>query len=174
MSDVLDTNASSAAPNLRPELLSWCEAWKTCLQNVLSQVSGQTATFEISAQPLPTANSDLWYMVVAKGAVHGEMTLRLPAAAGQVNKGAGLRRSARYMAGTPRVHGRSIPCGKGPRLAPGNPGDIFPVDFRANSCGPDISAGPGEKGSENPISVMPAQKAAAEKVKHSAPLQNLS
>ena len=80
MSDVPDTNASNPAPNLRPELLSWCEAWKTCLQNVLSQVSGQTATFEISAQPLPAADSDVWYTVVAKGAVHGEMTLRLPAA----------------------------------------------------------------------------------------------
>jgi flagellar motor switch protein FliN len=68
----------------RPELRNWCEAWKTCLQNVVSQVSGtaseRPATFEISSQPLPAADSDVWYTVVARGAVHGEMTLRLPAA----------------------------------------------------------------------------------------------
>jgi flagellar motor switch protein FliN len=73
-------------PELRPELRNWCEAWKTCLQNVLSQVSGtaseKSADFEISFQPLAAADSDLWYTVVAGGAVHGEMTLRLPAASG--------------------------------------------------------------------------------------------
>jgi flagellar motor switch protein FliN len=71
---------------LRPELRNWCEAWKTCLQNVLSQVSGtasgKSAVFEISSQPPPAADSDVWYTVVAGGAVHGEMTLRLPAASG--------------------------------------------------------------------------------------------
>jgi flagellar motor switch protein FliN len=71
---------------LRAELRNWCEAWKTCLQNVLSQVSGtaseKSAAFEISSQPLPAADFDLWYTVVAGGAVHGEMTLRLPAASG--------------------------------------------------------------------------------------------
>jgi flagellar motor switch protein FliN len=73
-------------PELRPELRNWCEAWKTCFQNVLSQVSGtgseKSAVFEISSEPLPTADSDVWYTVVAGGAVHGEMTLRLPAASG--------------------------------------------------------------------------------------------
>jgi flagellar motor switch protein FliN len=53
---------------------------------VVSQVSGtasgKPAAFEISSQPLPAANSDVWYTVVAGGAVHGEMTLRLPAASG--------------------------------------------------------------------------------------------
>jgi flagellar motor switch protein FliN len=71
---------------LRPELRNWCEAWKTSFQNVVSQVSGtasgKPATFEISSQPLPAADSDVWYTVVAGGAVHGEMTLRLPAASG--------------------------------------------------------------------------------------------
>ncbi|MGA9413160.1 MAG: hypothetical protein WBV60_00615, partial [Terriglobales bacterium] len=68
---------------LRPELRDWCTAWKTCLENVLSQVSGKTsATFEISAQPLAATDSDVWYTVVAGGSVHGEMTLRLPPAAG--------------------------------------------------------------------------------------------
>ncbi|MGD0822986.1 MAG: flagellar motor switch protein FliN [Terriglobales bacterium] len=70
-------------PELRPELRNWCVAWKSCLENVLSQVSGKTsATFEISAQPLAPADSDVWYTVVAGGAVHGEMALRLPAATG--------------------------------------------------------------------------------------------
>jgi flagellar motor switch protein FliN len=73
-------------PELRPELRNWCEAWKTCLQNVLSQVFGtaseKSAAFEISSEPLPAADSDVWYTVVAGGAVHGEMTLRLPAASG--------------------------------------------------------------------------------------------
>jgi flagellar motor switch protein FliN len=73
-------------PELRLEFRNWCEAWKTCLQNVVSQVSGtasgKPATFEISSQPLPATDSDVWYTVVAGGAVHGEMTLRLPAASG--------------------------------------------------------------------------------------------
>jgi flagellar motor switch protein FliN len=73
-------------PEFRPELSNWCEAWKTCLQNVVSQVSGTASgkpvAFEISSQPLPAADFDVWYTVVAGGAVHGEMTLRLPAASG--------------------------------------------------------------------------------------------
>jgi flagellar motor switch protein FliN len=89
--DALANNVASAqpvepSPELRPELRDWCEAWKTCLQNVLSQVSGtaseRSAVFEISSQLLAAADSDLWYTVVAGGAVHGEMTLRLPAASG--------------------------------------------------------------------------------------------
>src|SRR5450755_3534655 len=79
-----DPSRSSPAPTeLRPELALWCEAWKTCLQNVISQVSGNVATaFEISLQPLVAAESDVWYTVVAGGAVAGEMALRLPAASG--------------------------------------------------------------------------------------------
>lgn len=77
---------SEPRPELRPELRSWCEAWKTCLQNVLSQVSGtgseKSAVFEMSSETLPAADSDVWYTVVAGGAVHGEMTLRLLAASG--------------------------------------------------------------------------------------------
>ncbi len=69
-------------PDLRPELRNWCEAWRATLQNVLSQVSGQPEAFEISLQPLPSVDSDVWYTVTAGGAVHGEMTLRVPAASG--------------------------------------------------------------------------------------------
>lgn len=82
MTDAPDAATQNPAPELCAELRNWCEAWKTCLQNVLSQVSGQPAPFEISSEPLPTADSDAWYTVVAGGAVHGEMTLRLPAASG--------------------------------------------------------------------------------------------
>ncbi|MGA2202283.1 MAG: flagellar motor switch protein FliN [Terriglobales bacterium] len=77
-----DAPAKSPAPELRAELCNWCEAWETCLQNVISQVSGQPSVFEISSRSLPATDSDVWYTVVAGGAVHGEMTLRLPAASG--------------------------------------------------------------------------------------------
>jgi len=92
MTDLPDAPANNPAPapladhhaELRPELRNWCEAWKTCLQNVLSQISGdasgQPTVFEISSEPLPPTDSDLWYTVVAGGAAHGEMTLRLSAA----------------------------------------------------------------------------------------------
>ena len=90
MTDVPDAPANNPAPvlhaELHAELRNWCEAWKTCLQNVLSQISGdasgQPAAFEISSEPLSSTDSDLWYTVVAGGAAHGEMTLRLPAASG--------------------------------------------------------------------------------------------
>ncbi|HEX9111901.1 MAG TPA: hypothetical protein VF845_10520, partial [Terriglobales bacterium] len=54
---------------LTPELQAWLEAWKTCTQNVLSQVSAQAIAFEIASESLPAADSDLWYTVVAGGAV---------------------------------------------------------------------------------------------------------
>lgn len=90
MTDVPDAAANKTAPalhaELHAELRNWCEAWKTCFQNVLSQISGdasgQTSAFEISSEALPSTDSDLWYTVVAGGAAHGEMTLRLPAASG--------------------------------------------------------------------------------------------
>jgi flagellar motor switch protein FliN len=63
---------------LTPQLQAWLEAWKTCTQNVLSQVSSQTIVFEIVSEPLPAVDSDLWYTVVAGGAARGEMSLRFP------------------------------------------------------------------------------------------------
>lgn len=63
---------------LTPQLQAWLEAWKTCTQDVLSQVSGQTIAFEIASEPLLAVDSDLWYTVVAGGAVRGEMSLRFP------------------------------------------------------------------------------------------------
>jgi len=84
MTEVPDTIPKSPAlqarPELHPELRNWCDAWNACLQNVLSQVSGQPTVFEASSEPLPLADSDVWYTVVAGGAVRGEMTLRLPSA----------------------------------------------------------------------------------------------
>jgi flagellar motor switch protein FliN/FliY len=77
-----DATAKSPALALRPELRNWCDAWKACFQNVLSQVTGQPAVFEVSPQPLPATDSDVWYTVVVGGAAHGEMSLRLSAASG--------------------------------------------------------------------------------------------
>ena len=65
---------------LTPQLQAWLEAWKTCTQNVLTHVSAQTIAFEIASDPLPAVDSDLWYTVVAGGAVRGEMSLRFPSA----------------------------------------------------------------------------------------------
>jgi len=64
------------------ELQTWLEAWKTCTQNVLCQVFAQPVAFEIAPEPLPTADSDLWFTIVAGGAVRGEMSLRLPSLSG--------------------------------------------------------------------------------------------
>jgi flagellar motor switch protein FliN len=88
MTDHSDGSASESKKtiaDLRPDLLKWCEAWQTCFQNALTQVSGSpagTAVFEISAEPLLPVHSDLWYTITAGGATRGEMTLRLPSASG--------------------------------------------------------------------------------------------
>ncbi len=80
--DIPGAPAKNPAPELRPGLRNWCEAWKTSFQNVLVQVSGQPAVFEISSQAWSAADSDVWYAVVVGGAAHGEMILRLSAASG--------------------------------------------------------------------------------------------
>jgi flagellar motor switch protein FliN/FliY len=74
--------ASHLVSKLRPEIRAWCEAWKGCLQTVLSQVAGQPHLFEISSEPPPAAASDIWYTVVAGAALRGEMVLRLSANSG--------------------------------------------------------------------------------------------
>ncbi|MGA3106898.1 MAG: flagellar motor switch protein FliN [Terriglobales bacterium] len=76
------TTVPSVQAELRPELLKWYEAWRGCLQSVLAQVSGQPSVFEISPQPLAGTASDIWYTVVAGGALHGEMVLHLTADSG--------------------------------------------------------------------------------------------
>lgn len=75
---------SDPSSPLRPELRSWYEAWETCFNKVLTQVSGQPAVFETSSQTLPVNDSDVWYTVVAGGALHGEMILHLAAASGTI------------------------------------------------------------------------------------------
>ena len=70
---------TDANQELTSEVRQWFEAWKACLEQVLSQISGQGMAFEISAEPLTAADSDLRYTVTATGAVQGEMTLRLSA-----------------------------------------------------------------------------------------------
>jgi flagellar motor switch protein FliN len=82
MTDVPDGAVSNPALELRAELRNWCEAWESCFKNVLTQISGQPTIFEISSEPLSVVDSDVWYTVVAAGAVHGEMVLHLPAASG--------------------------------------------------------------------------------------------
>ncbi|MGA3089078.1 MAG: FliM/FliN family flagellar motor switch protein [Terriglobales bacterium] len=77
-----DNPHPESVPEIRPEIRQWCDAWRICLQDVLSQVSGQPNAFEISLEGLPSADSDVWYTVVVGGAAHGEMSLRLPAASG--------------------------------------------------------------------------------------------
>ncbi len=82
MTDVPDGPAPTPALELRAELRNWCEVWETCFKKVLTQISGQPTVFEISSEPLSVVDSDVWYTVVAAGAVHGEMVLHLPAASG--------------------------------------------------------------------------------------------
>ena len=65
---------------LSPELSAWLAGWEQCMQTVLSQVTALPVAFDVSAEALPTADSDLWFTAVVGGAVRGEMTLRLPAA----------------------------------------------------------------------------------------------
>ncbi len=67
---------------LSPELKAWLETWETCVQKVIAQITGQPVVFEVAPEAVPGAASDMWYAVVVGGAVHGEMTLRLPAASG--------------------------------------------------------------------------------------------
>ena len=131
VSDAPDASAhnpgSELRSELRPELHNWCEAWKTCLQNVLSQVSGQPIAFEISSQLLPTTGSDLWYTVVAGGAAHGEMTLRLAAASG-------TRLAKKFLGETePAAAGISAEPTTAEKTAPENiiPEDITPEDKEA-------------------------------------------
>ncbi len=75
-----DDASKTSHSALHPELQTWFDAWKACTQNVLSQISGQPQTFELSLEPFPTADSDLSYTVAAAGAVKGEMALRVPLA----------------------------------------------------------------------------------------------
>ena len=66
-------------PEVTAEIRAWMEVWRTCVEQVLSQVSGQTMAFELSPEPVAAVESDLKYTVTASGAVQGEMALRLPA-----------------------------------------------------------------------------------------------
>jgi flagellar motor switch protein FliN/FliY len=72
----------AAGKQFSPELSAWFEVWEGCTQKVLSQIFGQTVTFEMPSEALPTADSDVWHTVVVGGALRGEMALRLPAASG--------------------------------------------------------------------------------------------
>jgi len=85
MTDVAaDEQVTELRSGLRSEIREWCEAWKGSLQSVVSQVAGQAHVFEFLSEPFATADSDVWYTIVANGSVHGEMALRVPAASGTV------------------------------------------------------------------------------------------
>src|SRR5580698_2190186 len=77
--EVRAESSSQLRSELRPEIRNWCDAWNTSLQNVFSQVPGHAIVFELSFEPLSITDTDVWYTVVAGGAVRGEMTLRVPA-----------------------------------------------------------------------------------------------
>lgn len=72
------------------ELQGWFEVWKTCVQDVLSQISGQPNTFETIFESLAATDSDLSYTIVVSGAVQGEMAVRLGASSG-------LRLASRFL-----------------------------------------------------------------------------
>jgi flagellar motor switch protein FliN len=72
----------AALSTLKHELRTWFDAWKTCIQDVLSQVSGQPNTFETVFEPLPSAESDPCYTLVATGSVQGEMAVRFSVSSG--------------------------------------------------------------------------------------------
>ena len=57
-----DDPANNPASELRPELRAWCDAWKACLENVLSQVSGKSNVFEVS-DPTPAEPYQIPLMV---------------------------------------------------------------------------------------------------------------
>ncbi|MGA9473075.1 MAG: flagellar motor switch protein FliN [Terriglobales bacterium] len=77
------TNVSAQnSQALRADLLPWFDAWRACAQNVLSQISGESQSFELSTEPFHAAASDLRYTVAAAGAIQGEMALRLSVSSG--------------------------------------------------------------------------------------------
>jgi flagellar motor switch protein FliN/FliY len=71
---------TEAAKELSAEQKAWLEAWETCTQMVISQITGQPVVFEVAPEAVPGEASDIWYTMVVGGAVRGEMTLRVPAA----------------------------------------------------------------------------------------------
>src|SRR5882757_5685260 len=71
---------TEAAKELSAEQRVWLEAWETCTQVVISQITGQPVVFEVAPEAVPGEASDIWYTMVVGGAVRGEMTLRLPSA----------------------------------------------------------------------------------------------
>jgi flagellar motor switch protein FliN/FliY len=73
---------SDAARSIKPELQPWFDAWKTCTQDVLSQIAGQPQAFDLSLEPFAAADSDLRYLVAATGAVQGELAVRVPLVSG--------------------------------------------------------------------------------------------
>ena len=68
----------------KPEIQAWFEAWRSCTQDVLSQVTSQANAIELAAEPFAADDSDLRYTLTAAGALQGEMALRLSPHAGLI------------------------------------------------------------------------------------------
>lgn len=77
-----DESMKDVTPAPQSAIQDWFGAWKASLQDVLSQISGKPNAFELSTQIIASSDNDLWYLVVAGGALHGEMTLCVPADSG--------------------------------------------------------------------------------------------
>ena len=95
--------SDAETPNpMKPALEAWFEVWKKCVQDVLSQVSGQPNAFELAGETLPAAESDLRYTVTASGAVAGEMSLRIP-------QGTGMRLARKFIGEAEPASGEATP-----------------------------------------------------------------
>jgi flagellar motor switch protein FliN/FliY len=68
----------------KPEIQAWFEAWRSCTQDVLSQVTSQANVVELAVEPFAADDSDLRYTITAGGAVQGEMALRLSQRSGLI------------------------------------------------------------------------------------------
>lgn len=70
-------NDAGGEKKIEGKCQQWVEAWRDCMQNVLSQVLAKPAIFGTIVEPMAASESDTSFTVVAAGAVQGEMSLRL-------------------------------------------------------------------------------------------------
>ena len=76
------SDAAVAIPNSSPEAQDYVQAWSGSMAQVLGQIAGTACAVESPEAAPPNASApadtDLHMMIVAAGAVRGEMVLRLP------------------------------------------------------------------------------------------------
>ena len=77
---------NAPATSDRPDSTRYLQVWAELLGQVLSEISASTwsctVLAEASAESAPADASDLWIVVGCTGVLRGEMSLRVPAAAG--------------------------------------------------------------------------------------------